>query len=182
MPKPSRIKLFIPLLVFILLALVFLQLENRMISGDYDPSMLPSALIGKPLPEFNLTTLDNPNSVITSLELNNKAALLNVWATWCVSCRVEHVYLNTLAEKGITIFGLNYKDDQQKANQWLVRLGNPYQLNLFDVNGKLGLNMGVYGAPETYVLDANGIVRYRHVGVVDEKVWQSRILPLGLNW
>ena len=95
MPKPSRIKLFIPLLVFILLALVFLQLENRMISGDYDPSMLPSALIGKPLPEFNLTTLDNPNSVITSLELNNKAALLNVWATWCVSCRVEHAYLNT---------------------------------------------------------------------------------------
>ena len=181
MPKPSRIKLFIPLLVFILLALVFLQLEKRMISGDYDPSMLPSALIGKPLPEFNLTTLDNPNSVITSLELNNKAALLNVWATWCVSCRVEHAYLNTLAEKGITIFGLNYKDDQQKANQWLARLGNPYQLNLFDVNGKLGLNMGVYGAPETYVLDANGIVRYRHVGVVDEKVWQSRILPLGLN-
>jgi len=182
MPKPSRIKLFIPLLVFILLALVFLQLEKRMISGDYDPSMLPSALIGKPLPEFNLTTLDNPNSVITSLELNNKAALLNVWATWCVSCRVEHAYLNTLAEKGITIFGLNYKDDQQKANQWLARLGNPYQLNLFDVNGKLGLNMGVYGAPETYVLDANGIVRYRHVGVVNEKVWQSRILPLGLNW
>ncbi|HAW13895.1 MAG TPA: DsbE family thiol:disulfide interchange protein [Cellvibrionales bacterium] len=182
MLSSSRIKLFIPLVVFALLALVFLQLEKRMISGDYDPSMLPSALIGKPLPEFNLATLDNPNTVITSINLNNKAALLNVWATWCVSCRVEHAYLNTLAEKGITIFGLNYKDDQQKANQWLTRLGNPYQLNLFDVNGKLGLNMGVYGAPETYVLDANGIVRYRHVGVVDEKVWQSKILPLGLNW
>jgi len=182
MLSSSRIKLFIPLVVFVLLALVFLQLEKRMISGDYDPSMLPSALIGKPLPEFNLATLDNPNTVITSINLNNKAALLNVWATWCVSCRVEHAYLNTLAEKGITIFGLNYKDDQQKANQWLTRLGNPYQLNLFDVNGKLGLNMGVYGAPETYVLDANGIVRYRHVGVVDEKVWQSKILPLGLNW
>jgi cytochrome c biogenesis protein CcmG/thiol:disulfide interchange protein DsbE len=182
MLSSSRIKLFIPLVVFVLLALVFLQLEKRMISGDYDPSMLPSALIGKPLPEFNLATLDNPNTVITSINLNNKAALLNVWATWCVSCRVEHAYLNTLAEKGITIFGLNYKDDQQKANQWLTRLGNPYQLNLFDVNGKLGLNMGVYGAPETYVLDANGIVRYRHVGVVDENVWQSKILPLGLNW
>lgn len=182
MLSSSRIKLFIPLVVFVLLALVFLQLEKRMISGDYDPSMLPSALIGKPLPEFNLATLDNPNTVITSINLNNKAALLNVWATWCVSCRVEHAYLNTLAEKGITIFGLNYKDDQQKANQWLTRLGDPYQLNLFDVNGKLGLNMGVYGAPETYVLDANGIVRYRHVGVVDEKVWQSKILPLGLNW
>lgn len=182
MLSSSRIKLFIPLVVFVLLALVFLQLEKRMISGDYDPSMLPSALIGKPLPEFNLATLDNPNTVITSINLNNKAALLNVWATWCVSCRVEHAYLNTLAEKGITIFGLNYKDDQQKANQWLTRLGDPYQLNLFDVNGKLGLNMGVYGAPETYVLDANGIVRYRHVGVVDENVWQSKILPLGLNW
>ena len=180
--KPSRIKLFIPLFVFALLALVFLQLEKRMISGDYDPSMLPSALIGKPLPAFSLTTLDNADLAIDAIDLNNKAALINVWATWCVSCRVEHAYLNTLAENGITIFGLNYKDDRQKANQWLARLGNPYQLNLFDVDGKLGLNMGVYGAPETYVLDANGIVRYRHVGVVDNKVWQSKILPLGLNW
>jgi cytochrome c biogenesis protein CcmG/thiol:disulfide interchange protein DsbE len=182
MPKPSRVKLFIPLIVFILLSLVFLQLENRMISGDYDPAMLPSALIGKPLPAFALTTLDNPELAINSIPLNNKAALINVWATWCVSCRVEHGYLNILAEKGISIFGLNYKDDRQKANQWLTRLGNPYQLNLFDVDGKLGLNMGVYGAPETYVLDANGIVRYRHVGVMDEKIWQTKILPLGLNW
>lgn len=182
MPNPSRIKLFIPLVVFVLLALVFLQLEKRMISGDYDPSMLPSALIGKPIPAFMLTTLDNAELAITAIDLNNKPALLNVWATWCVSCRVEHAYLNTLATKGISIFGLNYKDDREKANQWLARLGNPYKLNLFDVDGKLGLNMGVYGAPETYVIDANGIVRYRHVGVVDEKVWQTKILPLGLNW
>ena len=182
MPNASRLKLFIPLIVFVLLSLVFLQLENRMISGDYDPSALPSALISKPLPAFSLTTLDNAERVITKLNLNNKPALLNVWATWCVSCRVEHAYLNTLANKGIRIFGLNYKDDREKANQWLARLGNPYQLNLFDVEGRLGLNMGVYGAPETYVIDANNIVRYRHVGVVDEKVWQAKILPLGLNW
>lgn len=182
MPKLSRVKLFIPLVVFVLLSLVFFQLEKRMVSGDYDPSMLPSALVGKPLPEFSLTTLDNADKTIESIELNNKPALLNVWATWCVSCRVEHAFLNDLAEKGIRIFGLNYKDDREKANRWLARLGNPYQLNLFDVDGKLGINMGVYGAPETYVIDANGIVRYRHVGIVDERVWQSKILPLGLNW
>lgn len=182
MPKLSRVKLFIPLVVFVLLSLVFFQLEKRMVSGDYDPSMLPSALVGKPLPEFSLTTLDNADKTIEFIELNNKPALLNVWATWCVSCRVEHAYLNDLAEKGIRIFGLNYKDDREKANLWLARLGNPYQLNLFDVDGKLGINMGVYGAPETYVIDANGIVRYRHVGIVDERVWQSKILPLGLNW
>lgn len=178
----ARLKLFIPLLVFGLLSLVFFQLEKRMVSGDYDPSMLPSALVGKPLPAFSLTTLDNADLLISSIDVNNKPALFNVWATWCVACRVEHSYLNDLAKKGIQIFGLNYKDDREKANLWLARLGNPYQLNLFDVDGKLGINMGVYGAPETYVIDANGIVRYRHVGIVDERVWQSKILPLGLNW
>ena len=182
MSKLSRVKLFIPLIIFVLLSLVFLQLEKRMVSGDYDPWMLPSALEGKSLPEFSLTTLEDADKTIEFIELNNKPALLNVWATWCVSCRVEHAYLNDLAKKGIRIFGLNYKDDREKANLWLARLGNPYQLNLFDIDGKLGINMGVYGAPETYVIDANGIVRYRHVGIVDERVWESKILPLGLNW
>lgn len=182
MLRLARLKLFIPLLVFGLLSLVFFQLEKRMVSGDYDPSMLPSALVGKPLPAFSLTTLDDAEQLISSIDFNNKPSLLNVWATWCVSCRVEHAYLNDLAKKGIQIFGLNYKDDREKANLWLARLGNPYQLNVFDVDGKLGLNMGVYGAPETYVIDANGIIRYRHVGIVDERVWQTKILPLGLNW
>lgn len=182
MSKVARVKLFIPLLVFVVLSAVFFHLESRIITGDYDPSTLPSALVGKPLPEFNLTTLADPNREITAIDLNGKPALLNVWATWCVSCRVEHSYLNSLANEGVTIFGLNYKDDRVQATRWLSRLGNPYKLNLFDVDGKLGLNMGVYGAPETYVLDAQGIIRYRHVGVMDAKVWRSRVLPLGLDW
>ena len=178
----GRIKLFIPLIVFLLLAAVFLRLEQRMVTGDYDPSALPSALIGKPVPAFTLSTLTDAEAQKTAADLDLRPALINVWATWCVACRVEHAYLNQLAENGITIYGLNYKDERDEALLWLERLGNPYRFNLFDEQGRLGLNLGVYGAPETYVIDAEGIIRYRHVGVMDEKVWQKKIVPLGLQW
>lgn len=178
----NRIKLFIPLIIFLLLAGVFLSLEDRMISGEYDPSALPSALVGKPLPDFELSLLSDPAINKVSNDLHGKPALLNVWATWCVACRAEHAYLNLLSTRGVTIYGLNYKDDRAEANKWLQRLGNPYTFNLFDDTGQLGLNLGVYGAPETYVLDENGIIRYRHVGVLDEKTWQRKIVPLNLNW
>ncbi len=178
----DRIKLFIPLLIFFLLVAVFFLLQNRMVTGEYDPSELPSALIGKKVPEFSLTTLGDDTVVKTRDDLVGKAALLNVWATWCISCRVEHAYLNQLAERGITVYGLNYKDDRLEANRWLERLGNPYQFNLFDSEGILGLHLGVYGAPETYVLDRKGVIRYRHVGVLNQNIWESKVLPLGLNW
>lgn len=178
----GRIKLFIPLIVFLLLAAVFLRLEQRMVTGDYDPSALPSALIGKPVPAFTLPTLTDAEAQKTAADLDLRPALINVWATWCVACRVEHAYLNQLAENGITIYGLNYKDERDEALLWLERLGNPYRFNLFDAQGRLGLNLGVYGAPETYVIDAEGIIRYRHVGVMDEKVWQKKIVPLELQW
>lgn len=180
--KSDRLKLFLPLIVFGVVALMFFVLENRIKDGEYDPKALPSALVGKPIPAFELPLLADANVIKDQSALRGRAALLNVWATWCPSCRVEHAYLNILAQREITIYGLNYKDSREEALLWLERLGNPYQFNLFDEQGSLGLNLGVYGAPETYVIDENGIVRYRHVGVLDEKVWQRRIVPLGLKW
>ena len=178
----DRLKLFAPLIIFVLLATVFFVLQKRIASGEYDPSALPSQLVGKELPEFSLSELENASITLTRDNLDRLPALVNVWATWCIACRAEHAYLNQLAESGVTLYGLNYKDERPAALQWLSRLGNPYVLNLFDEQGKLGLNMGVYGAPETYVLDQNGKVRYRHVGVMSETVWQEKILPLRIQW
>ncbi len=96
---------------------------------------------------------------------------MNVWATWCPSCKQEHAQLNRIKAEGYKVIGINYKDDRQKADIWLKKYLNPYALNVFDNEGSLGLDLGVYGAPETYVIDAEGIIRYKHVGVVDEKVW-----------
>jgi cytochrome c biogenesis protein CcmG/thiol:disulfide interchange protein DsbE len=104
-------------------------------------------------------------------------ALLNVWATWCFSCRVEHPYLLELAAQGVVIYGLNYKDEPEKAAQWLVDLGNPYTETIVDQRGDFGLDLGVYGAPETYVIDADGIIRHRHVGVVNAQVWTEQLQP-----
>lgn len=169
-----RLKLFLPLFLFALLAILLFR-------GLFlDPSEMPSALIDRPLPPFNLPALGE-DRMLTSADLTGEVALLNVWATWCVSCRVEHPYLKQLADAGIPIFGLNYKDSDVAAQQWLVDLGNPYRLNIADRDGTLGVDMGVYGAPETYLLDASGVVRYRHVGVVDETVWRTILEPLYLE-
>jgi cytochrome c biogenesis protein CcmG/thiol:disulfide interchange protein DsbE len=104
--------------------------------------------------------------------------LLNVWATWCPTCYAEHQYLNELAAQGVKIIGLNYKDERSKAVQWLNELGNPYLISLFDGDGMLGLDLGVYGAPETFLIDANGIVQYRHVGDVNSANWQASLQPM----
>jgi cytochrome c biogenesis protein CcmG/thiol:disulfide interchange protein DsbE len=141
-----------------------------------DPTDLPSARLGKSIPSFNLPVLDAPD-MRSSEDWRGKPALINVWATWCFSCRVEHPYLLQLAEQGVTIYGLNYKDEPLKASQWLVDLGNPYAETVVDQSGDFGLDLGVYGAPETYVIDAKGIIRHRHVGVVDEQVWLEQLQP-----
>jgi len=103
---------------------------------------------------------------------------LSVWATWCAACRVEHPHLNRLAEQGVPIVGLNYKDERDKAVEWLAERGDPYTQVIYDPEGSLGFDLGVYGAPETYLIDAKGIVRHRHVGVVDQDVWESDFEPL----
>ncbi|MEE4204583.1 MAG: DsbE family thiol:disulfide interchange protein [Halieaceae bacterium] len=161
-----RLKLFAPLAAFLLLAVFLFR------GLSLDPTALPSARVGQPLPAFSLPELAS-GEMLSPASLAGKPALLNVWATWCYSCRVEHPYLLQLAEQGVTIYGLNYKDEDAKASAWLKQLGDPYRQTIVDAEGTLGLDLGVYGAPETYVVDAEGVVRYRHVGVVNEQVWND---------
>lgn len=167
----KRLKLFIPLFVFIVLA-IFLY-----IGLGKNPNDVPSALVGKPLPVLSLPLLSQEGQ-ISSSELIGKPFLLNVWATWCPTCINEHPFLMTLAEQGVPIVGLNYKDDDNKAVRWLKQLGNPYTHNLVDADGRMGLNLGVYGAPETFIVDAQGIIRMRHAGDLNERVWASKLEPV----
>lgn len=168
----KRLWLFLPVVLAIALGVIlFAGLGN-------DPSRLESARIGQPVPDFQLSLLSEPGTLVGPEVLQGKAALLNVWATWCPACRVEHPYFMTLQEQGVPIIGLNYKDQREPALEWLEDLGDPYVFNLFDAKGSLGFDLGVYGAPETYVIDREGIVRYRFVGVVDQKVWDEEIGPV----
>ena len=177
---PKRLKLFLPLLVFLLLISVFLY---TLLKKDYNPRLLPSALIDKPMPAFQLPLLMRPDVAVNEKQITQgKPTLLNIWASWCVSCRVEHPFLDQLAKQGVRIVGVNYKDERSDAEKWLANLGNPYQMIIFDYQGGLGLDLGVYGAPETYLLDGEGIIRYKHVGVVDETVWQSTLKALYQQW
>jgi len=165
-----KILVFIPLLVFILLGVVLWV-------GLYlDPRELPSELARnkRPLPAFTLPAVTDPARTLSEDDLKGEVALLNVWATWCPTCMEEHAFLNRLAlEQGVKIYGVNYKDDPAKAREWLRRYKNPYVAVVLDQEGSLGLDLGVYGAPETYVLDASGRIRYRHVGAVNAEVWQT---------
>ncbi|MFC4258597.1 DsbE family thiol:disulfide interchange protein [Marinobacter lacisalsi] len=148
-----------------------------------NPQELDSALIGKPVPAFELRDLKNPDRALTPEVFRGQVSLLNVWGTWCPACRDEHEDLMWLAEeKGVAVIGLNYKDNRNAALRWLQDLGDPYQLTLFDPQGTLGFDLGVYGAPETYVVDKQGIVRYRHVGVVNPKVWEEDLEPIVLKY
>jgi len=170
-PRRPRPVLLLPLFVF-------LALGGFLLRGlQLDPRNLPSALIDRPLPAFSLPVLGEEREIDRE-SLVGEVSLLNVWATWCASCRVEHPLLMRLAAAGVPIIGLNYKDVDAAALDWLARLGNPYRLNIVDAEGTLGLDLGVYGAPETYVLDGDGIVRYRHVGVVDAAVWKDALEPV----
>ena len=166
----SRLKLFVPLMLFAVLAIFLFR------GLSLDPREMPSALIDRPLPEFTLPDLGQQRQ-LSRKDVIGQVMLLNVWATWCISCRVEHPYLQLLADQGIPIYGVNYKDDDADALRWLQELGNPYRANIADREGTLGLDLGVYGAPETYLVDAAGVIRYRHVGVVDERVWRGILQP-----
>ncbi|MEA9389102.1 DsbE family thiol:disulfide interchange protein [Acerihabitans sp. TG2] len=174
--------LFIPLVLFLLLAAVLVVQLVRNAQGD-DPMRLESALIGKPVPAFTLTSLDQPGKTFDRAVLRDgHPQLLNVWATWCPTCRAEHQFLNTLARGGIRVVGINYKDDRLKAINWLNTLGDPYALSLYDGDGMFGLDLGVYGAPETFLIDGRGIIRYRHAGDLNADVWQREVQPLYLKY
>lgn len=157
---------------------IFLGVAVFLYRGLYlDPAELPSALINKPFPEFSLREVQS-DKVLTRADLLGKPALVNVWGTWCVACRVEHPVLNKLAQQGVVIYGINYKDVNADALKWLKGFHNPYQLNIRDDEGSLGLNLGVYGAPETFLIDSKGIIRHKFVGVVDETVWREQLAGL----
>ena len=167
----NRLRLFIPLGLFLVLGGFLLR------GLQLDPQAMPSALIDQPFPEFSLPILGRAE-IVDRAAVTGEVALFNVWATWCVSCRVEHPYLTQLAGQGVPIYGINLKDVDSQALQWLQELGDPYRLSIVDAEGSLGLDLGVYGAPETYVVDARGVIRYRHVGVVNERVWREILQPI----
>ncbi|GLQ32377.1 DsbE family thiol:disulfide interchange protein [Litoribrevibacter albus] len=170
----KRITLFVPFLLFIGLGFFLFR------GLSLDPKELPSALIGKQFPAFTAEKIDG--TAVSEKDLLGEVSLVNVWATWCPTCKQEHAYLNKLASEGIKIFGVNYKDETDKAVTWLEQLGNPYVFNIKDEDGMLGLDLGVYGAPETYLLDKNGVVRLKHVGDVNERVWKTKIEPEYRKW
>ncbi|MCT7357956.1 DsbE family thiol:disulfide interchange protein [Thalassolituus pacificus] len=159
----NRAFLFIPLIGFIAMGILF-----WIGLGQEDKTALPSPLIGKPFPTFILNTVESGES---TNHLPQEAVLVNVWATWCPTCKAEHAFLNELAKDGVKIVGINYKDDDFKARQWLQAYGNPYLFNIADPDGKLGLELGVYGAPETFLVDSKGIIRAKHIGDLNPAVW-----------
>ena len=166
--------LLIPLAVFVGLVMILAVGFNL-----EDPHFLPSELIDQQFPEFSLNELNTPDRIVTHKDIKGQVALVNVWATWCPNCLIEHPELMRISrEEGLPLYGINYNDESVKARQWLVRHNNPFQFNIVDDQGKLGIDLGVYGAPETFVLDANGVIQYRHVGPVTRRVWEETLRPV----
>jgi cytochrome c biogenesis protein CcmG/thiol:disulfide interchange protein DsbE len=140
---------------------------------------VPSPLIDKPAPPFQLAQLHEPDKTFTAEEMRGKVRLLNVWASWCVSCRTEHPLLMALSRTGIVpIYGLDYKDERRGALRFLETLGNPYILSIQDTNGRAGIDYGVYGVPETYLIDKSGVIRFKRVGPITLEVLEKNIVPM----
>lgn len=139
-----------------------------------DPSVLPSTLINQPWPEFSAQNLQDANKIENKASFLGEPALVNIWATWCPTCKAEHEFLNTLnRQQGVKVFGINYHDDRQLAIKWLQELGDPYAISVFDPQGQLGIELGVVGAPETYLIDANGTIVAKHIGELNSRNWPT---------
>jgi len=167
---------------FLLPIAIFILLVGFLAAGlKLDPREIPSPLVGKPAPAFDLPVLLQPDKRFTPEDMHGKVWLLNVWASWCVSCREEHPVLVELSKKGLMpILGLNYKDKSDDARRWLAQFGNPYQLSAVDADGRIGIDYGVYGVPETYLIDGNGVIRYKQIGPVTPALLEEKILPLAM--
>jgi len=167
------LRYLIPLVIFVVLA-VFLA-----IGLTRDPHELKSVLINKPAPTFRVPQLNASDKMISNEDMRGKVWLLNVWASWCVACREEHPYLIEYAKSGVVpIYGLNYKDRREDALATLDELGDPYTVSAVDLDGRVGIDFGVYGAPETYVIDQGGTIRFKYVGPMMPDVWKEKILPV----
>lgn len=171
-------KFAIPIALFGLLGLLLGYAILEMQTGEYSPRDIPSPLIGKPLPAFALPSLSDPKHTVSSADLRGRVYLLNVWASWCVACREEHPVLLELArERRVPIVGLNYKDARADAMAWLEEFGNPYELVIVDHSGRVGIDLGVYGVPETFLVDTAGVIQYKQIGPITEKSWNEKLLP-----
>jgi len=169
----KRLWFLIPLGAFLALAIVLA------VGLKLDPREVPSPLIDKPAPKFALARLDDAAKTVRLDDLKGKVFILNVWASWCVACREEHPILLDFAKKRVVpVYGLNYKDTRADASAWLARFGNPYDASFFDEDGRVGLDFGVYGVPETFVVDGNGVIRMKHIGPITPEVLTNKIEPL----
>jgi cytochrome c biogenesis protein CcmG/thiol:disulfide interchange protein DsbE len=163
----------LPLVVFVLMA-GLLGYGLRL-----DPKKVPSPLIDKPAPEFSLSILGTPSRQLSTKDMSGQVWVLNVWASWCVSCRAEHEVITALASKNlVTVVGLNYKDEPGDAARWLEQFGNPYAASVIDRDGRVGIDWGVYGVPETFVIGADGMIKYKHIGPVTHESLEQTILPI----
>lgn len=179
----SPLRRFMPLIIFALLVALLA------VGLTLNPSLVPSPLVGKPAPEFELPVLDAPNRLsrpvrlntpgkLSQTDLQGEITLLNVFASWCFACRQEHEAITQLSNSGIRVIGFNYKDKPEDATAWLRRFGNPYLVVAQDLDGRVGIDWGVYGAPETFVIDHNGVVRDKRIGPVDATYIQEKLMPL----
>tara|TARA_R110002020_G_scaffold21373_57_gene72521 strand:+ start:1288 stop:1821 length:534 start_codon:yes stop_codon:yes gene_type:complete len=167
----------LPLLAFAALALL-LGVGVMMNSGK-DTSAIPSPLVGKMAPDFALPVLDEPGRIVTRDDLLGEPYLLNVWGSWCPACRDEHPVITELAESGrVRVIGYDYKDEADDARRWLQQFGNPYALVIADVEGRAALDWGIYGAPESFLVDAQGVIRWKFVGPLTPEVVQAQLLPV----
>lgn len=173
----NKIIRFLPLILVIALGAVLYR------GLSLDPTRLDSVLIGKPMPDFSLSTLTDSNRIVSKADLTGDIILLNVWATWCPTCKYEHPYLLDIANNPqlntyVKLYGLNYKDERLAGQQWLTNYQDPYHFSIFDDQGLLGVKLGVFGAPETFVIDHHGIIRKRFAGAIDTRVWRKEFEPL----
>ncbi len=164
-----------PLVFFILLVLVFI----KGLDPERDLNELPSPFLGKPAPQFELPKLKVPEETVGTSDYQGQLALINVWATWCVGCRQEHEFLMTLSRQNpMPIYGINWRDRRDEALTWLAQLGDPYVASGFDVDGRVGIDWGVYGAPETFLVGRNGTVLHKHLGPLNQAIWEQDFVPL----
>ena len=165
--------LLLPLGLFIALVAFLLVGLRR------DPHEVPSPLINKPAPAFQLPQVQDPDKTFSAQDMRGKVWLLNVWSSWCEPCREEHPLLVAYSKTGaLPIYGMDYKDDRVAALKLLEEDGNPYVLSVSDVDGRVGIDYGVYGVPESYLIDRNGVIRFKQVGPITDETWQNKILPL----
>jgi cytochrome c biogenesis protein CcmG/thiol:disulfide interchange protein DsbE len=167
------IRFALPLVIFVLMV-GLLGYGLRL-----DPKKVPSPLIDKPAPAFSLAMLDAPSRQLTTADMAGQVWVLNVWASWCVSCRAEHEVITALAKRNlVSVIGLNYKDEPDDATRWLEQFGNPYTASVMDGDGRVGIDWGVYGVPETFIIGADGMIKYKHIGPVTHESLEQKILPI----